>query len=219
MKFLPLFPLGMVAFPGEKVKLHIFEQRYKDLINECYTENKTFGIVAYINDHLVEYGTEMKLDKIVKVYDDGKMDIQLQGTSVFRVLEFIEDVPDKKYSGGVVKYIQNEDDFRLSISEKTKDLVYELFELMELDNSKLMTIKKFDSYALGHHVGFNLQQEFELLRVEKESVRQKMIIEHLRKVIPVIKEAENLREKVKLNGHFKNLKPPFWSFLFITSNY
>ena len=86
-KFLPVFPLSLVAFPGERLNLHIFEPRYKQLIQDCQDEGKTFGIPAYIDDHLNEFGTEMELTSIEKVYEDGSMDIKTRGVQVFRVLE------------------------------------------------------------------------------------------------------------------------------------
>lgn len=66
-KFIPIFPLNLVAYPGEKLNLHIFEPRYIQLINECNTEGKTFGIPVVNNKELLEYGTEMKLEKVQKV--------------------------------------------------------------------------------------------------------------------------------------------------------
>ena len=63
-------------------------------------------------------------------------------------------------------------------------------------------------FDIGHHVGLTIQQEFELLVAESESTRQEIVLEHLMKVVPVIVETERLKERVKLNGHFKNLIPP-----------
>ena len=68
---LPLFPLQSVFFPGETVPLHIFEERYKQLINDCRDEAITFGIPVFING-TVEYGTEVQLVEVVNTYDSGK---------------------------------------------------------------------------------------------------------------------------------------------------
>jgi len=198
-----------VAYPNELVNLHIFEPQYREMINECYTENKTFGIVTYINNEMKDYGTEMKIDKIVKVYDDGRMDIQTKGISVFRLLEFVKEVPNKLYTGGIVTKIENINDKSVLMSQKILKLTEDLFLVMQLDLSKLSKIKEIVSFEIAHHIGFSIEQEYELLSVKREVVRQKIILEHLKKILPVVKEAEHLRQKVKLNGHFKNLKPPF----------
>ena len=73
---LPQFPLSIVAFPGEKVNLHIFEPRYRQLVSECFDNNTCFGIAPFYNGELIFYGTEMKVLEISKVYEDGKMDIK-----------------------------------------------------------------------------------------------------------------------------------------------
>src|SRR6202000_1034102 len=84
--FIPIFPLSIVVYPGEKVNLHIFEPRYKQLVNECYAEKKPFGIPAIINDKLNEMGTLMVITEIVNTSENGEMDIKTEGLSVFRIL-------------------------------------------------------------------------------------------------------------------------------------
>ena len=66
----------MVVFPGEKVNLNIFESRYKQLINECLKEGKTFGIPFYNKDRLMPIMAEIELLEISKVYADGKLDVK-----------------------------------------------------------------------------------------------------------------------------------------------
>src|SRR5258707_13089673 len=105
--FIPIFPLGIVIYPGEMVNLHIFEPRYKQLVNECHAEGKPFGIPTVIENHLNEMGTLVKITEVVKVHDNGVMDIRTQGLRVFRVLELIKSVPDKLFSGAIVNYPDN----------------------------------------------------------------------------------------------------------------
>jgi len=73
--FIPIFPLALVVYPGEKLNLHIFEPRYKLLIAECFHAKKSFGIPVVLNNKLADKGTLMEITEISKVYDDGKMDI------------------------------------------------------------------------------------------------------------------------------------------------
>src|SRR3982751_525693 len=96
--FIPIFPLGIVVYPGESVNLHIFEPRYKQLVNECHAEDKPFGIPAIIDNKLNEMGT---------MDENGEMDIKTQGVRVFRVLEMIKTIPDKLFSGAIVNYPEN----------------------------------------------------------------------------------------------------------------
>ena len=88
---IPLFPLNVVLFPGEELPLHIFEPRYKQLINECYQTKKPFGIPPFINGQVTEMGTLVQVLEISQVYEDGKMDIKTEGLKVFRILEVIKE--------------------------------------------------------------------------------------------------------------------------------
>ena len=106
--FIPIFPLGIVVYPGEKLHLHIFEPRYKQLIKECKDSNKPFGIPAVINNRLQEIGTLVEILDIIQTYDNGEMDIKTQGLKVFRILEVIKSIPEKLYSGAIVNYPDND---------------------------------------------------------------------------------------------------------------
>src|SRR5579872_3919529 len=96
-KFIPIFPLNIIVYPGQLLNLHIFEPRYKQLIQECKDEGKTFGIPSVFKDTLNEYGTEMELLEISKVYPGGEMDVKTKGVKVFRIMEVLREVPDKLY--------------------------------------------------------------------------------------------------------------------------
>src|SRR4051812_28447348 len=105
--FIPIFPLGIVVYPGEQLNLHIFEPKYKQLIRECFDAKKPFGIPAVINNELTEMGTLVQVSEISHLYDDGKMDIKTAGLSVFKILEIVKELPEKLYSGAIVTYPQN----------------------------------------------------------------------------------------------------------------
>jgi hypothetical protein len=84
-----------VDYPGENLNLHIFEPRYKQLIKECDQLKKPFGIPSVVKDSVKELGTLVEIVEVVKVEDNGEMDIRTQGLKVFRILETIPSVPDK----------------------------------------------------------------------------------------------------------------------------
>ena len=79
INFIPIFPLGIVVFPEEVLNLHIFEPRYKQLVNDCYAEAKSFGIPTVLENGVNELGTLVEIVEIVEVYEDGKMDIRTKG--------------------------------------------------------------------------------------------------------------------------------------------
>lgn len=204
--FIPVFPLGIVVYPGEKVNLHIFEPRYKQLVNECYTEGKPFGIPTVIDKKLNEMGTLVKIIELVKVYDNGEMDIRTEGIRVFRVLEMIKTVPDKLFSGAIVNYPENvEGPGKRELMAKVVNAVRELHRLLNITKDFQKPDTELVAYDIAHHAGLSLQEEYELLGLLREEQRQEYLKRHLGRVLPIIAEMESLKERVKLNGHFKNL--------------
>jgi Lon protease-like protein len=204
--FIPVFPLGIVVFPGETVSLHIFEPRYKQLINECHTEGKPFGIPTVIDNKLNEMGTLVRITEVVKTYDNGEMDVRTIGLKVFRVLELIKSVPDKLFSGAIVNYPDNiEGPGKPDLMVRVVNAIRELHRLLSIEKNFHKPDEELSSYDIAHHVGLSVEQEYELLGLLREEQRQEYIKRHLGKVLPVIAEMETLKERVKLNGHFKNL--------------
>ena len=204
--FIPIFPLGIVVFPGEKVHLHIFEPRYKQLVNECFENKKPFGIPTVVNNRLQEMGTLVQLTDIVQTYENGEMDVKTQGLKVFRILEVIKTVPDKLYSGAIVNYPENDEDAgNRQLMQKVINGVKEVHRLLNISKDFKKPEELLQAYDVAHHAGLSLEEEYELLGLLKELQRQEYIKRHLQKVLPMLMEMEQLKEKVKLNGHFRNL--------------
>src|SRR5450631_1934658 len=83
----PLFPLGLVALPHELVPLHIFEERYKTMMNECLGQGREFGIVWLSDDGLRDVGCACEIDRVLELLDDGRMNLVARGTRPFRVVQ------------------------------------------------------------------------------------------------------------------------------------
>jgi len=203
--FIPIFPLGIVVYPGENLNLHIFEPRYKQLITECFESKKTFGIPAVVDNRLQDYGTLVEIKEISKVYDNGEMDVKTKGDRVFRILEVIKSVPDKLYSGAIVNYPQNHDQGNIELMRKVMKGIRELHKLLNVAKDFTKPDEELKTYEVAHHVGLTLQEEYELLGLMDELQRQEYLKRHLTKVLPMVAEMEGLKEKIKQNGHFKNL--------------
>ncbi len=204
--FIPIFPLGIVVYPGERLHLHIFEPRYKQLVQECDGAKKPFGIPTVVNNRVQDMGTLVQLTEIVQVYENGEMDIKAQGLKVFRVLEVIKTVPEKLYSGAIVNYPENElEANNRELMQKVVTGVKELHRLLNISKDFRKAEEHLISYDVAHHAGLSLEEEYEVLGLLKELQRQEYIRRHLQKVLPMLMEMEQLKEKVKLNGHFRNL--------------
>ncbi|MBU3713322.1 MAG: peptidase S16 [Ferruginibacter sp.] len=204
--FIPIFPLSIVVFPGEKLNLHIFEPRYKQLIKDCFENKKPFGIPAIIGEKAIELGTLVEIVEISKIYDDGKMDIKTKGVSVFKILEIIKDLPDKLYSGAIVSYLNNYNNGSRNMMHKIIEDTRALHQHIEVNKNFGKPDEELISFDIAHHVGMTSEQEYQLLEYENELHRQEYIKRHLANILPVVKEMESLKKKIRLNGHFKNLE-------------
>ncbi len=203
--FVPIFPLSIVVYPGEDLNLHIFEPKYKQLIKECFDQKKPFGMAVVINNKVNELGTLVEIVEISKMYDSGEMDIKTRGQKIFRVLEIINDVPDKLYSGAIVSYLANTDHGKKLLMTKVVAAIKELHKLLKVTRPFQKEEEQLTSYDVAHHAGLTLEEEYEFLSLTNELQRQEYLKRHLAKVLPVVAEMELLKEKIKLNGHFKNI--------------
>lgn len=202
--FLPLFPLEIVVFPGERLKLHIFEPRYKQLIRECRDEGITFGIPAYLKDGIAEYGTEMRLLEILKTFDDGEMDILTEATQAFHLESFVRHAEDKPYAGGEVTLLENDPETDPADHERLLRLYNRLHavlktgaEITEADSENL-------SFVLAENAALSLAQRVHLLSMPRERDRAQYLMAHFEQVIPIVETTEETRVKSQGNGHPKH---------------
>jgi len=203
--FIPIFPLGIVVYPGENVNLHIFEPRYKQLVKECHDNKKPFGIPAVVDKKLQENGTLVNVVELSKMYDNGEMDIKTKGEKVFRMLEVIKEIPDKLYSGAIVNYPDNKEQGDIELMRRVMKGIRELHKLLNVSKDFKKPDEELKTYEVAHHIGLTLEEEYELLGLMNELQRQEYIKRHLTKVLPMVAEMEGLKEKIKQNGHFQNL--------------
>ena len=122
---IPLFPLGVVLMPGQSLPLHIFEERYKLMINQCLDENKEFGVVFYDGGQLYSVGCTAGIEKVLKSYDDGRMDISTRGKKRFIIQELMELKP---YAEGKVIFFDDETE---ALTEETKSKAEEGLSYMK----------------------------------------------------------------------------------------
>lgn len=202
---LPMFPLQSVFFPGERVALHIFEERYKQLIQDCLAEAITFGIPVYI-DNTVAYGTEMQLEEIAHTYPNGEMDIVCNAKRVFKVMTFDNEMEGKLYAGGIVTFLDYIEDGLQSQRDSVIEYTKTLYGLMNIPFDHIykgeLTLEK-----LIHKIGLTLHQEYHLLKMEHESERLIYVRSHLIATTEVLKQVNHMKDVIELNGHFKNFDP------------
>lgn len=212
--YLPLFPLQLVVFPGERLNLHVFEDKYKQLISECFNGNKAFGIPSFFNENVQEYGTEAEVSSIEKIYPDGRMDVRIKGLRTFRIVNFFTKAENAPYPAGIVSYEHDYMQYPIhtladeKISNKLKEILIQLSAILDVSKNLIPSKPQNMSFSIAHYLGMPLDKEYELLLTTHENERQEKLIQYLELALPDIKQREKMKSKIALNGHFKDIKPP-----------
>lgn len=124
---IPLFPLGMVIFPGCRVSLHIFEDRYKLMITECLESDTEFGLMWGSDDEFKQVGCAVRVTDVINQFADGRMNIIIEGTDRIRLIERKD---DKAYISGIVERIGDDvDPPAKTLIKETRALYVEALKL------------------------------------------------------------------------------------------
>jgi ATP-dependent Lon protease len=207
-QFLPLFPLSLVVFPGEQLRLHIFEERYKQLISDCLETQSNFGIPTVIDQTVVSIATEVAITSVDKQYGSGELDLTTEGQRRFRIDKFYRVSDNKLYPGGDVAWLEDDDTPSAELQQEIFQLLEQLHEALGIQKKVADTLAGIQSYQIGHNIGLTLKQEYELLTLQTEIDRLMFIKQHLTGILPVVQETERMKARAKLNGHYKNIVPP-----------
>ena len=210
-QFLPIFPLGLVVFPNEGLNLHIFEPRYIQLINDCVRQQKPFGIPTMMNGTLQERGSLMQITDLSSGFDMGSQmgesggDIRTQCLGSFRILEVLKTVPDKLYQGAIVHMDERESTNQPALPAALLTVVRQLHGLLGIEKKFPFSDDQLHAFDIGHHIGLSLEEEYQLRELMNEMLRQEFIKRHLGRVVPTLQAMEQLKERARLNGHFRPL--------------
>jgi Lon protease-like protein len=171
--------------------------------------DRRFGVPTYLHDRIPGYGTEVEIVEVSHRYDDGRMDIKTKGLRTFRLLDFENPAPEKLYARGAVHFYEYTPDASIAIQDLI-DLVSRLYRVLDAPAKFDPNTPQSYSYQIGHGIGLSLEGEYELLTLQNETERQLFLLGHLRDVLPVVENMERTKERIRLNGHFKELDPINW---------
>src|ERR1700743_976733 len=196
---IPLFPLNVVLLPGGDLPLHIFEPRYRRMVQDCIETNSEFGMLLALPKGLVRVGCTAQVLEVAKRYNDGRMDILTVGRSPFRIVELLN---AKQYEDGMllegsVDYL---DDRERPVDEKKQCELIQLYEVCHtiafgdyprnvqgLDPDEL-------SYAVAGTLPMDLMWKQQVLELRSEADRQERLVTYLREWAPHLQKIESQRQ-------------------------
>jgi Lon protease-like protein len=196
---LPLFPLRVVVFPRTPLPLHIFEDRYKEMVGEAMQAGSEFGIVLAKDQGIVNAGCTVAVEKVLKSYADGRMDILTRGIRRFEIVGLNQ---DKSYLRGEVEFFDDDEPgpAPADLQEKALAQYRGILETGELRESEPVLSDPQLSFQLAQAV-----QDTDflslLLRNRSEPSRLKQLADYLARLAPKLREASRMRKLSPLNGH------------------
>lgn len=203
---LPLFPLGVVLYPSERLPLHIFEERYKDMVGYCMKGDRRFGIIYEQDGKLARVGCIAKIHRIVKEYEDGRLDILVTGESRFRLGEVYQEF--SFLTADVEPLVETRPVLNTGMKERAITQHMRLLELAGRTLRPSMYERTGNvSFVLAHNSGLTSNQKQELLELVSEDERIAYLIRHFEVLIPRVEQIEEVRRKVQSNGHIRDFPP------------
>ena len=198
MSELGLFPLPVVLLPTERIPLHIFEERYRELIGECLDTGGDFGLVYADGDGVREVGTRARVTEVLARLPDGKMDILVEGGDRFRLLEL---TTGRSFHTGVVARVDDADDpadreaveRALGLFDRLRELTRSDVDVPQADASQL-------SYALASKIEFPPDDKLELLNDLSERSRLTRLCDLLENAVETAQQVRGAAERAATNG-------------------
>ena len=202
MTQLGLFPLRLVAFPGERLPLHIFEPRYRELIAECLASGEEFGILLADDDGIRAVGTRVAIVELLEKLPDGRVNIVVEGRERFRLAELSE---GRSFNTGVVEPFVDEDDpagaaAAADAAAEALRLLQALADAADVDVELPRPDSPTLSFEVAARVELELGDEQELLELRSERRRLARVIELLGEAVERTRFEREVHERAKTNG-------------------
>ena len=199
----PLFPLGLVALPTELVPLHIFEDRYKTMIERCLDEEIEFGIVWMADDGLRPIGCACEVAEVVERMDDGRLNLIARGTRPFRIETRQDELP---YPAGTVEFLADRPEETDAEAAEAAHAAYaELVNEATDRDPDLTEIGEMSAYQMAATVEFGLDAKQGLLDLRSEAARLRLVTRLFRAAIKRLDFVNRAQARARSNGrvHFQ----------------
>jgi Lon protease-like protein len=203
---LGLFPLPIVLVPTERIPLHIFEPRYRELIDECIEEGEEFGFVLATGDGAVhEIGTRARVAQVIELLSDGSMNIVVEGGERFRLLELTS---GRSFTTGIVEAVLDDDEPAAGADlDRALEVFAELAEASDSDVDVPHPLSPLLDFELAARVDFAVQAKQELLAMTSPRARMAALVGMLETALEAMRLELTLRERASRNGKVTPLDP------------
>lgn len=199
----PLFPLSLVLLPQEIVPLHIFEDRYKTMVDECLSDEREFGIIWLADAGLREIGCSCRITEVLERNEDGQVDILVKGTTPFRLTERQEHLP---YPAGTIELLDEDGhEAGAKAASDAREAYAALVERATDSRPDPTELDAMDAYGMAATVDFGPEAKQELLELRDEQSRLELVRSLFQAATKQLDHAELAQERARSNGkvHFQ----------------
>jgi Lon protease-like protein len=194
----PLFPLPIVALPTESVPLHVFEDRYRRMIEECLLTKREFGIVWRSEDELKQVGCACEIEEVLERMDDGRLNILARGTRPFRLIERQDDLP---YPAGAIELLADEEESPdAEAAQAARELYAELVDQATDQQLEDDDLEAMNAYRMAATVEFGPDAKQELIELRSENARLRLLTLLLRAAIKRLELLDRAQAHARSNG-------------------
>ena len=193
----PLFPLGLVLLPGEVVPLHIFEERYKTMIDECLEQGTEFGIVWSGDDGVRDVGCAAEVAQLIERTEDGRMNILVKGTRRFTLERRIEDMP---YPAGDVTWTEDTDPAEGAAGGAARKAYADLVERVTDTRPEETDLTELDAYGMASTIAFDAGEKQGLLELLTEDGRLEMLTQLCTSALENLARSQEAAQRASTNG-------------------
>jgi Lon protease-like protein len=202
---IPLFPLGLVLLPQMPLPLHIFEERYKLMIGECLKENKQFGIIYFNGTDIQTAGCTASILKVMKRYEDGRLDILTRGVNRFLIKNMLDRKP---YLEARVTFFDDDVEENKDVCREVADngmaLLKKFAAFSEVQDGYGFTENmdfKSISFLIAGCEGFSYEEKQHFLEMSSTLERLKKSVESLARITERMKITSEIRKIIGGNGN------------------
>jgi Lon protease-like protein len=196
----PLFPLGLVLLPGEHVPLHIFEERYKQMIGECLEEEREFGILWLADDALKDVGCTARITRVLERFDDGRMNIVVEGATPFRLERRIGELA---YPAGDIELLDDDPGTDEDALERARKSYADLVEQVTDTRPEPEALAELDAYGMAATLDIAASAKQALLELRSEPARLEQLEALFDEALKRIRTATRVAEQASGNGHLR----------------
>jgi Lon protease-like protein len=193
----PIFPLPLVLLPTELAPLHIFEERYKRMINLCLEDSTEFGIVWLGDSGLADVGCTARITELIDRMDDGRMNILVRGGRPFRLLRRVDDLA---YPAGDIELLEDDEGASTSHVEAARSSYAEVVEKATDERPNNDDLADMDAYGMAATIKLEPALKQKLLDSRSENERLEIVEELFEKAVERLERAEYVSEVARSNG-------------------